>query len=103
MAQRYISQGIADDIESGANVAVVVAPYDTVHGLISQVMEYTDENYARVFSGDGRISHESGGDVRFVHSYHELRGTRLDVLLIPSDMPPAFREFVPFVAEVMRY
>lgn len=103
MAQRYISQGIAEDIESGASVAIIVPAYGTAQSLIAQVTEYTDPDYVQVRPGEGRINHESGGTARFVHSYNDLRGLRIDTLLIPHGMSPEHRSVIPFVAEVIYY
>lgn len=101
--QRYTLQGIADDLESGAQIAVYVAQYNTVANLIHQIKDYTDETYTQVRSSESRIYHESGGTVSLYTNTVQFRGASLEVAVVPHGTAADFIGVYIHGVEIIEY
>lgn len=80
---KYILRGIAEDLEAGEDIAIFIAPYNTVGNVLHQITEYTDEEYTQVRITERRIYHESGGKVTAYTDATQARGTRFTVMVVP--------------------
>lgn len=103
---RYTKQGVAEDLECGENIGIVGAPYDSRQNIISQLLEYLDENYVIVHHSTGTVEHDSGGTVTVypsIDTQERLRGTYHTVLLVPYDTAPDYVRQRQNGAEVIEY
>lgn len=83
MPNRYVLEGIASDLEGGADIAVFIARYNTVANMIHLITEYTDETYTQVLATSRQILHESGGRVTVFTDALQARGITCDVIVLP--------------------
>lgn len=101
---RYVVQGIAADISEGHKVVIIPAPYDTVHNILHQISEYTDESYTSVSHATSVVTDASGGGASIVHDTEKLHDQKVDVLVVPHHADPStFRIFLKPGTELIRY
>lgn len=100
---RYILEGIASDLEGGAEIAVFVPQYQSVVNVIHQITDYTDDAYTQVKLSTGEIHHESGGRVRLYWDYLQAQGVRFDVIVIPPESAFDFPYRLDPRAEIIEY
>lgn len=103
---RYILEGIASDLESGAEIAVFVPRYGTVFSTLHQITEYTDETYTQVRETSRQIIHvihESGGRVTVFTDSLQARGITFDVVVVPHGSASEFPFFLDPRVEIIEY
>lgn len=103
MLSRYVLEGIASDLEGGAEIAVFVPQYQSVINVIHQVTEYTDDAYTQVKLPTGEILHESGGRIRLYWDYLRARGASFDVIVIPHGSASDFLYRLDPRVEIIEY
>ena len=83
MLNRYILEGIASDLEGGAEIGVFTSSYPAAVNMMCDIMHYTDESYTKLRLFMGEIVHDSGGRARFYFKDVQARGCRFDTVLVP--------------------
>ncbi len=102
---RYILEGIASDLASGADIVVIVPRYTTVPNIFHQIMEYADEEYTQARISQESIFHESGGRVTAVHSRDPrgLQSRHPSVIVAPYGAEFDFRRQRLLGVEIIEY
>lgn len=103
MPNRYVLQGIAADLEGGADIAVFIPRYASVASILHQITEYTDETYTQVRMTDRAIYHESGGSVTAFTDGLQARGVTFDVLVVPHGSASEFPFRLDPRVEIIEY
>ena len=103
MPNRYVLQGIAADLEGGADIAVFIPRYASVASMLHQITEYTDETYTQVLATSRQILHESGGIVTVLADSLQARGMDFDVIVVPYGSASEFPFFLTPRVEIIEY
>lgn len=103
MPNRYVLQGIAADLEGGADIAVFIPRYASVASMLHQITEYTDETYTQVRATSRQILHESGGRVTVLSDSLQARGMTFDAIVVPHGSASEFPFFLDPRVEIIEY
>lgn len=83
IVNRYTLQGIADDLNAGAQIGIFVAPYNSISNVLHLITDYTDEEFTQVRAVQRKIYNSSGGSATLYTDALQIRGSSLDVLVVP--------------------
>lgn len=83
MLNRYILEGIASDLEGGAEIGAFAPSYQAAILMMYDIMQYTDESYTKLRLSAGEILHDSGGRARIFFQEDQARGYSFDTVVVP--------------------